>query len=177
MMISDGDGVDTNHTDTSGTDGAPDGERIFLVVLDETKEMQLALRFASRRAKATHGRVALFAAIEPSDFGHWKAVDDLIEDEQRAEVESKVRKFADQVTNLSEKMPILFIRTGNARDSLLDLIAEEPRISVLVLAAGTTGKGPGPLVTALTGKFYSRVHIPITIVPGHLSEAEIDALT
>jgi hypothetical protein len=33
------------------------------------------------------------------------------------------------------------------------------------------------LVTALTGKLGSQLRIPLTIVPGALSEAEIDAIS
>ena len=40
-------------------------ERVFLVVVDDSEEMHVALRFASRRAAATGGRVALFSALEP----------------------------------------------------------------------------------------------------------------
>lgn len=164
--------------ENTGAEASPqEGERIFLVVVDETEEMQVALRFASLRAKATNGRVALFAALEPSDFGHWQAVDDLIEEEQRAEVEETISKYADRVNKLSGKTPIIFIRSGNARDSLLSLIEEDPKISVLVLAAGTGGKGPGPLISALTGKYYSKVQVPITIVPGNLSDEAVDSLT
>ena len=59
---------------------------------------------------------------------------------------------------------------------LLKLIAEEPMISILVLGASTNPKGPGPLVSALTGKFVSRLRIPVTIVPGNLSDEDIESL-
>ncbi len=39
--------------------GEAEAERIFLVVVDETEEMQKALHFACRRALHTGGRVAL----------------------------------------------------------------------------------------------------------------------
>ncbi len=152
-------------------------ERIFLVVVDESDEMRVALRFASLRAKATDGRVALFAAIEPSDFGHWQAVKERMEEELREEAEARLEKFADDVNVLSGKMPIIYIRYGTHRDVLLQLLHEEPQISVLVLAAGTGGKGPGPLISHLTGKEYSKIDIPITIVPGNLSDEAIDAVT
>ena len=42
-------------------------ERVFLVVVDESEEMQVALRFACRRAQHTGGRVALLYVIEPAD--------------------------------------------------------------------------------------------------------------
>jgi hypothetical protein len=38
------------------------------------------------------------------------------------------------------------------------------------------GAGPGPLVSEI-GAGKSAVHIPVTIVPGDLSDDEIDALT
>jgi len=56
------------------------------------------------------------------------------------------------------------------------LLDEEPGISILVLAAGTGAEGPGPLITTLIGKMSGRMRVPITIVPGILTDAEIAAL-
>lgn len=81
------------------------------------------------------------------------------------------------VQELSGDMPILYVREGNVREELLRLIDEEPSISILVLGADTGPGGPGPLVTALTGKFSGKLHIPLTIVPGSLTDEEVDALT
>jgi hypothetical protein len=47
----------------------------------------------------------------------------------------------------------------------------------LVLGAGTSAKGPGPLVSALKGKYANKLRVPLTIVPGSLAEYEIDATT
>lgn len=156
---------------------SPLPERIFLVVIDRSEEMSVALRFACRRAQRTGGRVALLYVIPPSDFGHWMAVDNLIEEEARAEAEELVQKLSGQVVDLTEKMPVVHIREGEPRDQLLELIDEEPGISVLVLASSQGPKGPGPLITALTGKFSSNLSIPLTIVPGTLTDEEVDALT
>jgi hypothetical protein len=74
-------------------------------------------------------------------------------------------------------MPVVFIREGRRRDELLALIAEEPTISILVLAAGTGPEGPGPLIAYLAGKQVARLRIPITIVPGGLTLDQVDALS
>jgi hypothetical protein len=74
-------------------------------------------------------------------------------------------------------MPILYLREGDRRDELLKLIEEEPSISILVLGAATGPKGPGPLISALTGKFVGRLRVPITIVPGDLSVEDIESIT
>ena len=152
-------------------------DRVFLVVVDDSEEMPVALRFASRRAQHTGGRVALLYVVEPADFQHWMAVGDLMREEARSEGEQLLQKLAAQVNELTGTMPILHVREGDRRDELLKLIDEEPRISILVLAASMEQRGPGPLVSALTGKLLGRLRIPITIVPGSLAEADIDSIS
>jgi hypothetical protein len=73
-------------------------------------------------------------------------------------------------------MPVLVLREGSRRDELLKLIDEDPSISILVLAAATGPKGPGPLVSEFTGKLVGRLRIPVTIVPGNLSMEAIEKI-
>ena len=72
---------------------------------------------------------------------------------------------------------MLYIRHGATRDALLNLLEEEPSVSILVLAAGRGGRNPGPLISALTGKLHSRLNIPVTIVPGNLTDDDLEALS
>ena len=152
-------------------------DRVFLVIVDETEEMKVALRFACRRARHTGGRVALLYVIEPAEFQHWMAVEDLMREEARSEGEQLLQRLAAQVNELVGSIPILYVREGKVRDELFKLLEEEPRISILVLGANTGSRGPGPLVTALTGKMIGKLHIPITVVPGNLSDEEIDSVS
>ena len=66
--------------------------------------------------------------------------------------------------------------SGFYGDAIVALIEEDEDIALLVLAAGTGKDGPGPLVSTLAGKVSGSFAIPIAIVPGHLSDDEIDAL-
>jgi nucleotide-binding universal stress UspA family protein len=150
--------------------------RVFLVVVDQSNELKLALRFAARRARATGGRVAMLYVTEPAE-AEWLGVGDIMREERRAEAEQRLQELSTQVQTLSGEMPILYVREGNVRDELLKLVDEEPSISILVLAADAGSSGPGPLVTALTGKFAGKLHIPLTIVPGSLTDEEVDAIT
>ncbi|MGE0653067.1 MAG: universal stress protein [Alphaproteobacteria bacterium] len=152
-------------------------ERIFLVVVDATKEHHKALRFASLRARNTGGRVALLYVLEPAEFQHWMAVESLMREERRQEAEALLQRVSAEVQDVSGLTPVFYLREGNVHDELLKLIDEERGISILVLAAGTDKKGPGPLVSQLAGKQSGSLRIPITIVPGNLSDDDIDALT
>ncbi|HEX6977843.1 MAG TPA: universal stress protein [Alphaproteobacteria bacterium] len=151
-------------------------QRVFLVVVDESPELKVALRFAARRARATGGRVAMLYVTEPAE-AEWLGVGEIMREERRAEAEHRLQELSAMVQELSGDMPILYVREGNVREELLRLIDEEPSISILVLGADTGPGGPGPLVTALTGKFSGKLHVPLTIVPGSLTDDEVDALT
>jgi nucleotide-binding universal stress UspA family protein len=155
----------------------PVHERIFMVVVDQSEELRVAVRYASKRAAHTGGRVALLYLAEPAEIQHWQAVEELMRDELRQKAEATLQQWSKLVQEWSGKTPVLFVREGNARDEVLKVLEEEKSISILVLAAAAGKKGPGPLITALTGKNWMRLTIPLTIVPGSLSEAEIDALT
>jgi nucleotide-binding universal stress UspA family protein len=148
-----------------------------LVVVDETEEMKVALRFACRRARHTGGRVALLYVIEPAEFQHWMAVEDLMREEARSEGEQLLQKLAAQVNELVGSIPILYVREGKVRDELFKLLEEEPRVSILVLGANPGSRGPGPLVSALTGKMIGKLRIPVTVVPGNLGDEEIDMIS
>jgi nucleotide-binding universal stress UspA family protein len=168
-----------NQTEDTGVDPVEieAHDRIFLCVVDSSDEMRIALRFASRRANHTGGRVALLFVIEPADFQHWMSVEEKMREERREEAERVLQNLAAHVNHVSGAMPALYVREGSPSDEILKLIEEEPRISVLVLGAGTDKKGPGPLVTSLAGKLSGKFPIPITVVPGNLTEDQIDSLT
>lgn len=152
-------------------------ERVFLAVVDQSEELRVALRFASLRAKNTGGRVALLYVIEPADFQHWMAVEDLMRDERRQEAEEVLQKFSAQVQEWSGKTPVLYVREGKMREELLKLIDEDQGISILILAAATGTAGPGPLVSSLAGKMSERLRVPLTVVPGNLTDEQIESLT
>ena len=152
-------------------------ERGFLVVVDESPEMPNALRYACRRAKRTGGRVAMLYVMPPPEGQQWGAVVDLMRQEARQEAEMVVARHAETAATLTGQPPSIYIREGKSRDELLKLLAEDSSISVLVLGASSKGEGPGPLVTAFTGKTGAQLRIPLTIVPGALTDAEIDAIS
>ena len=158
------------------TRSAPD-ERVFLVVVDDSDEMKVALHFACRRARNTGGRVALLYVQERADFQHWMVVEEIMREEQREAAEELLQELSSEVHEWSGKMPIFFIREGDRREALIKLLDEEPTISIVVLAAGTGRSGPGPIIEHIVSKGVGHVRVPVTIVPGSLEDDEIIAIT
>ena len=151
--------------------------RTFLCVVDESRELTQALRFACRRASRTGGRVALLYVMEPPDMEQWAGVGALMQQERRNQAEAMVKVVASLAQKLTGAMPTVYIREGNIRDELIKLIDEEKSISVLTLGASTGAKGPGPIVSYIVTKMSGRLRIPITIVPGSLTDEQIDAIS
>lgn len=167
-------------TATIGTEGSDnsssDRAAVFLVVVDNSPEMGVALRWASLRACRTGGRVGLVRVIRGADFQHWAAVGNLMQVEAREEAEQLLQEHAAEVFRLYGGMPILYLIEGEPKAAIVDLIEEEKDIRILVLASSTGRRGPGPLITHLTKKALAQLRIPVTIVPGGLTDQQIDAL-
>ena len=151
--------------------------RKFLCVVDDSPECRLALRFAFRRAARTGGGVILLYVIEPADFQHWMAVENLMREEAREAAEEVLQTLADEVNEWSGIMPEFSIREGRKQDEVLALLEEEPEIRLLVLGASAEKDGPGPLVTALAGPLSANMRVPVTVVPGNLNIQRIDEIT
>ena len=152
--------------------------RVFLCVVDETEELHAALEFASLRARRLpNTRVGICYIIDaPADFQHWAAVGDLMREEARDEAEQKLLRAATQAHRWSGKIPVVYVREGGIVEELIALIQEDEDVALLILGADVGPQGPGPLVSSLTGKQIGRLRVPLVIVPGNLSDEELESL-
>lgn len=157
----------------------PNRTRKFLVVADESPEARTALYFAARRAFKTGAKVTVLATYEPSDFNHWIGVAETAKRESEAAAETLLESMAEDAEAVTGERPELLLREGDRSKVLSELLCEDPEISLLILGASKSSEGPGPLVSALArGKgLFSERNVPVTVVPGDMPCAEIDALT
>jgi hypothetical protein len=148
-------------------------KRKFLCVVDKTPECRVALRFAARRAFHTGGRITLLCAAEPADYQQWRGVEAIMDNEAHEEAEKLLYDAAKIVNELVGIISELVIVHGQKAPSLSQLLKEDSDISILVLAAGTAKEGPGPLVSMFASGVQT---IPVTIVPGNLTDKQIDEI-
>ncbi len=153
--------------------------RKFLVVADETAEFAAALRFACRRARNTGGHVALLKVLEPALFEHWSGVREEMARQQRQEAETALQGHAAYVQTETGLPPeFLIVEADGVRAALKQVLTDDPDIKILVLAAAVGGRGPGALVGAIgkDGVRFGARKVPVTIVPGDLTDEEIAEL-
>jgi nucleotide-binding universal stress UspA family protein len=150
--------------------------RTYLVVIDETEEARLALRFASRRAAKTDGAVHILALVEQADFVAWGGVQATMEAEALSRAEELVTTAAGAIFAESGLRPNITVKSGEGVDVVKAMLEEHPEIAALVLGAAANG-APGPLVTHFAGNNAGTLQCPVIVVPGSLDDAALDELS
>jgi nucleotide-binding universal stress UspA family protein len=149
----------------------------FMVVIDDTPECDRALYFASRRALRIGASVLMLRVIEMHDRNQqWLGVADIMRAEAHEEANAALDRSAARASSISGRMPERVIREGDEAEEILKLIEEDEDVAVLILAASSNTEGPGPLVSSLA-KTAGSFPIPVAIVPGHLSDEDLDSMT
>jgi nucleotide-binding universal stress UspA family protein len=150
--------------------------RTYLVIIDESEEAEIALRFAARRATKTGGAVEILAILPKQEFVAWGAVQQTMEDEARDHAEDIVKRAIETLALENVVTPTIKVKQGDAIPLIHQTLAENPEIGALVLSAAKTG-APGPLIAHFAGVDAGSLPCPLMIVPGSLSNEALDRLS
>ena len=148
-----------------------------LVIVDDTAEGDRAVYYASRWAVRVGGGVVMLRVIETEDRNQqWLGVADIMQAEAEEIANAALDRASGRANGIAAITPERVIREGDPGEQILDVIENDVDIAMLVLAASAGAEGPGPIITMLA-KTAGTFPIPITIVPGNLSDLDIDALS
>src|SRR5471032_2985125 len=148
-----------------------------LVIVDDTAEWDRAVYYASRWAVRVGGGVVMLRIIETEDPNQqWLGVADIMRAEAQEDADAALDRASGRANGIAAITPERVIREGDPTEQILDVIDKDVDIAMLVLAANPGAEGPGPIITTMT-KTVGAFPIPVTIVPGDLSDGDIDALS
>ena len=150
--------------------------RTYLVVIDDSPEARVALRFAARRAAKTKGKVEVLAVVQPQDFVQWGGVQAAIEEEQRLRIEASVTASVGEIVDAAGINPDIFVMAGDPVTVVRGSVGTRQDIAALVLGAAPSGK-PGPLVADFTGNDAGKLPCPLMIIPGSLTDDQLEMLS
>ncbi len=153
-----------------------ESRRTYLVVVDDSAEARVALRFAARRAAKTNGRMEVLGIVEPQDFVQFGGVQHAIEEEQRLRIEGVVSSAIGEILDESGVEAQIIIEQGEVVKAVRDYVGERPEVAALVLGAAPSGD-PGPLVASFTGNDAGKLPCPVMIIPGSLSDDQLERLS
>lgn len=150
--------------------------RTYLVVIDDSPEARVALRFAARRAAKTGGEIEVLAVIEPQDFVQWGGVQAAMEEEQKLRIEGIVSAAVGEMMDESGLKASIVVRQGEPVKVVREFIGSRKEVTALVLGAAPTGN-PGPLVADFTGTDAGQLPCPVMIIPGSLTDERLEQLS
>ena len=151
-------------------------KRTYLVVVDDSPEARVALRFAARRAAKTSGRMEVLGIVEPQDFVQFGVVQAAMEEEQRLRIEGVVSAAIGEILDESGVEANIVIQQGEAVKAVRDYVGERTEVAALVLGAAPSGN-PGPLVANFTGTDAGKLPCPVMLIPGSLSDERLEQLS
>jgi nucleotide-binding universal stress UspA family protein len=150
--------------------------RTYLVVVDDSAESRVALRFAARRAAKTDGKIEVLGIVEPQDFVQFGGVQAAIEEEQRHRIEGVVSSAIGEILDESGVEASVIIRQGEAVRTVREFIGEREEVCALVLGAAAHGS-PGPLVADFAGTDAGLLPCPLMIIPGGIGDERLEQLS
>ncbi|NUQ18545.1 MAG: universal stress protein [Sphingomonas sp.] len=156
--------------------GGEKAKRTYLVVVDDSAEARVALRFAARRASKTGGRVEVLGIVEPQDFVQFGGVQAAIEQEQRLRIEGVVSAAIGEIIDESGVEANIIVQQGEVVHTVGDYLAGREDVAALVLGAAPSGS-PGPLVAHFTGNDAGKLPCPVMIIPGSLGDERLEQLS
>lgn len=148
----------------------------YLIVIDDSEECDRAIYFAAKRCARISAGLVMLAVTEVQGFDQWLGVGDVMRQEAQEAAEAVLEKAAMRCRAIAGIEPERVVLSGAKAEVIRSLINEDRDIIFLVLAAATGSEGPGPLVSLLAGKAAGTFPVPVVVVPGDLTDEQIDAL-
>ncbi len=145
----------------------------FLVYIDDEEYSKVALRFACSKARLTKRPVEMLYVLEPADFSSLGGVEEVIRKEQRQKALEILSALAGEARDFTGITPSLVIKEGAPEDQILSVVKADSAISILILGGAAGNKIPSWLVSQIGDK----LHVPVMIVPGSLTDKQITDLT
>ena len=149
----------------------------ILVCISDNDHSRIAVKFAASKAKRTGCKLCILHVVNASDYQSALAVADVMRQELIDASRVLLERFAEEAKEWADLTPCVLTREGRISDEIVNAVEDDNSINMLIL--GTSLKSPGreDLLPLLVSQLGNRLLIPMTIVPGNLTEQQIKALT
>jgi len=150
----------------------------LLVCIDNTDHSRVALHFACSKAKHLNFALELIHVMNPSEYNTNTlfGVSDKLRDERRVEVEKVMNTFAAEAQKYAGITPSCIIREGSLADEINKAITEDGNFNMLIIGKASHEASKKDLISQLTSELAGKIMIPMVIVPGNLTDQQIEEL-
>lgn len=148
----------------------------YLVCVDHREESRVALRLACMKAKARNASIDLLHVINLGDFQTLGGVAERMREEQTAEAQGLLNSLAEDMRLTYGITPGIVLREGNIGDVILNVANEDALTIIIYLGIAQQSSSRGTLAAWLAGQLGSKLFIPLLMVPGNLTDQQLETL-
>lgn len=158
------------------SEDSPITQSKYLVCVDDSDVSRKALRFACIKARKRHILIDVLHVISPSDIQTLQGIADVMRQEQRAAAEALLQSMADEVHDVASITPTLLIREGNPGEQILAQTLEDYYTNMLVLGVSPGSNSGMRVINWLANQSGKKLLIPMMLVPGNLTDEQMEVL-
>ncbi len=150
----------------------------FLVCVDDTEHARVALKLACTKAKRLGGSISILHITDTSDMQNFLLAPSKIRNEKEGEGNAVLQKIAKEAFEYSGIHVTSILKSGVVGEKIVEAVEEDIDCSMLVVGAAPDAGGKTKrLIPWLTSQLGNKLLIPILIVPGNLTDQQIEALS
>lgn len=149
----------------------------MLVLVDDSAHSRVAVRFACKEAEGLKCKVELLHVLDASEFNTLFVAGEALREERMAEAEKLLKDMAKQIKDFSSIKPSFNIREGLLSEQVVKAIDEDGTVNMLILGKAPEEASKSDLITMLSAELVGKILIPMMIVPGSLTDKQIEELT
>lgn len=150
----------------------------FLVCMDDTEHARIALRFACSRAQKRGGAVDVIHVIDTDEVQSYPLMAEKMLDEKRKAGKALLQTVHAEAARWAPVTIKEIVREGVIGEEILKVVEDDLDANMLVLGMAPESSPKGrSLVSWLTNQLGKRLQIPIMVVPGNLTDLQIEELS
>lgn len=158
------------------TSDLPIKTNTYLVCVDEREESRVAMRLACMKAKTRGYQVCLLHVLEPADFQTITTIAERMREERQQEGWRLLNTLAQEATTEYGAIPSLLLREGPVGDMIVSVLEEDAAMTMIVIGVAHASAGGGKLTTWLASQLGSKLLVPLLMVPGNLTDQQLQGL-
>jgi uncharacterized membrane protein YqiK len=149
----------------------------YLVCVDGREESLVGLKLACMKAGARNGSVDMLHVVAPADFQTLGAIAERMREERYNEGRTLLEKLAAHAQATYGILPNAILREGPTGDEIVAAAMSNADVITVVLGiAANQNNTRGKVAAWLASQLGSKLFIPLLLVPGNLTDEQLQNL-
>ncbi len=144
----------------------------YLVCVSDTDYSKIALDFANKLAGRKNGKIIALHITEPVNYQSFGAIANKMQEEQTKEAE----KLLEELTKEIDVEFICMHKEGFIGEEIIKIVEEHHDIDMLILGSAAESSARSKTLQPIVAQLGVKIMVPVLIIPGNLTQQQMDLL-